>query len=346
LQQGRESGASQPGTLSDILYLDAIPFAIVHVACFAVIWTGVRWIDVAIAVGLYAVRMFATTAGYHRYFSHRTFKTGRTFQFVLAFLAESTAQMGVLWWASHHRKHHRHSDEPEDVHSPRQFGFWFSHVGWIFSRSRWVADYSLVPDLARYPEIRWIDKHYWVPPATLALAVWLAAGWSGLVVGFLISTVIGYHATFTINSLAHVMGRQRYVTGDDSRNSLLLALLTLGEGWHNNHHFFQGSVRQGFRWWEIDPTYYVLRGLAALGIVWDLQQPPRHVVSGERRLSPRVVDKAARQLVGALGESSPEDPSLEARARQIFPPTPSLDDIVTRAQEILASRGVSRQPAS
>jgi stearoyl-CoA desaturase (delta-9 desaturase) len=337
VDQGRKPAASQPGTLSDILYWDAVPFALVHLACFAVIWTGVRWVDVAIAVGLYAVRMFGTTAGYHRYFSHRTFRTSRTFQFVLAFLAESTAQMGVMWWAAHHRHHHRHSDELEDVHSPRQFGFWFSHVGWIFSRSRWASDYRLVPDLARYPEIRWIDKHYWVPPALLAVAVWLAAGWSGLVVGFFISTVVGYHATFTINSLAHVIGRQRYVTGDDSRNSFLLALLTLGEGWHNNHHFYQGSVRQGFRWWELDLTYYVLRGLQAVGIVWDLQQPPRHVISGERALTPRVVDKAARQLAGTVGEGASAE-RLRDRARTLFPPTPSLEQIVDRAAEILAQR--------
>jgi stearoyl-CoA desaturase (Delta-9 desaturase) len=331
LSSSKSQAITRPGTFADIIWADAIPFVLVHLACFAVIWTGVRWVDVGIAVGLYVLRMFAVTAGYHRYFSHRSFKTSRWFQFVLAFLAETTAQMGVLWWAAHHRNHHRHSDEPDDVHSPRQFGFWFSHVGWIFSRSRWIPDYKYVPDLKKYPELVWLDKHYWVPPAALAVIVWLAAGWSGLVVGFFISTVVGYHATFTINSLAHVMGRKRYVTGDDSRNSLLLALLTFGEGWHNNHHHYQASVRQGFRWWQIDLTYNVLRLLAMLGIVWDLQLPPRGVVEDRRPLTPRVLERAAALLVEDVGSGAGES-QLRARAGSLFPPTPFLDEIVARAQ--------------
>ncbi len=177
-------------------------------------------------------------------------------------MSQSTAQKSVLWWAAKHRHHHLHSDTAEDVHSPRHKGFIYSHVGWIFSRKHDKADLTKVADLARYPELMWLHKYEVVPAVVLAVLCFLVAGWPGLVVGFLWSTVLVYHGTFCINSLAHVRGSKRYVTGDDSRNNLLLAIFTMGEGWHNNHHAYQGSVRQGFKWWELDPTYYLLRALS------------------------------------------------------------------------------------
>jgi stearoyl-CoA desaturase (delta-9 desaturase) len=278
----------------------AIPFIATHLACLAAVWTGVHAADLVIAAGLYALRMFGITAGYHRYFAHRSFNTSRLFAFVLAFVAQSSAQRGILWWAGNHRKHHRFSDTDDDVHSPERHGFWHAHFGWIFTDAYDHTDLAAVPDLARYPELVWLDRHPHLPAILTGVLVWLVAGWSGLVVGFLWSTVALWHATFSINSLAHMVGRRRYVTGDQSRNNLWLALLTFGEGWHNNHHHYQSAARQGFRWYEIDISFYVLKALAAVGLVRRLQSPPAGVVRGVQRLRRVVVEKAAVQLAASF----------------------------------------------
>ena len=343
----------------DIIYPGTIPFVLAHLACFAALWTGVTAGALAICVGLYLIRMFGVTAGYHRYFSHRTFRTDRVGQFLLAFLAQSSAQQGVLWWASKHRHHHRHSDTELDVHSPRQHGFWYSHVGWIFTRRHNDTDLDAVADLAKYPELRWLDRHQYLPAAVLAAAAWLVAGWPGLVVGFFWSTVLLYHGTFMINSLAHVHGTQRYITGDDSRNNWWLAVVTLGEGWHNNHHAYQRATRQGFRWWEYDPTYYVLKALSWTGLVWELGEPPADLVRNERPVGRAVVEKVARQLAasfhtddlaarfrtarGQLEAALAQHPlpaiptlaELKARAEAMYARSPSMDEIVARARELL-----------
>jgi stearoyl-CoA desaturase (delta-9 desaturase) len=225
--------------------------------------------------------MFGITGAYHRYFSHRTYKTSRAFQLVLAVLGTSAVQKGPLWWAAVHRQHHRHSDGPLDPHSPRE-GFWHAHQGWIFD-GRWDDTRTdLVRDLARYPELLWVNKYHFVAPLVWAAACLAIGGFSGLIWGMVISTVLLWHATYSINSLAHRIGTRRYDTGDDSRNSWVLALLPLGEGWHNNHHYHPRSTRQGFFWWEIDITYYALRGLEALGLVWDLKQPPARAYAPQR----------------------------------------------------------------
>ena len=284
----------------DIVYPSAIPFVLLHLACFAAIWTGVTWQAVAIGVALYWLRMFAIGAGYHRYFSHRSYSTSRVFQFVLAFLAQTTAQKSILWWAAKHRHHHLFSDTEHDVHSPRHTGFLYSHVGWIFAKRHDETNLVKVADFARYPELMFLHRFELLPAVVLAGIAFLIGGSSGLVVGFVWSTVAVYHGTFCINSLAHVRGRKRYVTGDDSRNNWLLALFTMGEGWHNNHHAYQSSARQGFRWWEIDATYYILKGLSYLGIVWDLKTPPEAVLKNEQQLGARVVDRAAAELVATF----------------------------------------------
>src|SRR3954471_10215304 len=284
----------------DIMYPSALPFLLVHLGCVAAIWTGVTWQAIAICASLYVVRMFAIGAGYHRYFSHRAFATGRVFQFILAWLAQSTAQKSVLWWAAKHRHHHLHSDTEDDVHSPRHRGFLYSHLGWIFYREHDGTDLVKVGDFAAYPELMWLHRLELLPAVALAALCFLVGGWSGLVVGFLWSTVLVYHATFCINSLAHVHGRKRYVTGDDSRNNWLLALFTLGEGWHNNHHAYQSSVRQGFRWWEIDVTYYILKVLSWFGVVWNMKSPPEQVLRNEQTLGARVIDRAAAELAATF----------------------------------------------
>lgn len=261
----------------DIIYPDSIPFVLVHLACFAAVWTGVTLQAVLLGLALYVVRMFGVTAGFHRYFSHRSYRTSRVGQFLLALLCQTSAQRGLIWWAAMHRHHHKHSDTELDVHSPRHHGFLYAHVGWIFARRNDRPDYDGVADLTQYPELRWLDRHPYLVAAALAAGCFALAGWPGLVVGFFWSTVLLYHGTFTINSLAHVHGRQRYLTGDDSRNNWWLALITLGEGWHNNHHHYMHSARQGFFWWEYDVTYYVLKMLSWVAIVSDLRTVPDHL---------------------------------------------------------------------
>jgi len=369
----------------DIMYPSTLPFILIHLSCVAAFWTGITWQAVAICITLYWLRMFGIGAGYHRYFSHRSYSTGRFLQFILAFLAQSSAQKSVLWWAAKHRHHHLHSDTQQDVHSPRHKGFVYSHLGWVFSRKHDATDLVKVADLASFPELRWLHKLEVMPAAVLAVLCFLIAGWSGLVIGFLWSTVLVYHATFCINSLAHVHGRKRYVTGDDSRNNWLLAFFTLGEGWHNNHHAYQSSARQGFRWWEIDVTFYVLKALSLVGIVWDLRSPPAEVLRNEQRLGSRVVNRAAEQLVARFNperialtvssalhsselsalrdalsqarcQSSEELALLQSRmpsrdevlahAQIMFVRTRSLDDIVDRAHQLLFKAVGSQLTAS
>jgi stearoyl-CoA desaturase (delta-9 desaturase) len=254
-------------------------FVGMHLALLLVFVVPLSWKVGALALGGYGVRMWAVTAGYHRYFAHRSYKTSRAFQFVLAVLGSTTMQNGPIWWASVHRRHHKNSDGPGDPHSPTKRGFGYAHVGWAFDLSLpRPRDESNVTDLTRYPEIRWIDSHDWLPIGAYAIACVAIGGLSGFVWGFIVSTLAVFHATMLINSLAHVWGSRPYETGDASRNNALLAVLTLGEGWHNNHHHYMSSARQGFRWWEIDVSYYTIRALARLGLVWDVREPPASVV--------------------------------------------------------------------
>ena len=260
-------------------WIRCLPFIAVHLACLGVLWTGVSWQAVALCVALYVIRMFGITAGYHRYFAHRSYKTSRWFQFVLAWIGCSAAQKGPLWWAGHHRHHHKHSDEEPDLHSPILRGFLWSHMGWFLSERYDNTDYGAIKDFAKYPELRWLNDYHLVPAFVLGFVCLAMLGWQGVVWGVFISTVLLYHGTFVINSLCHMIGTVRYQTGDESRNSLMLALITLGEGWHNNHHHYQSSTRQGFFWWEIDISYYFLTLLAWVGLVWDLRTPPQSIVN-------------------------------------------------------------------
>ena len=269
-----------------------ISFIIVHLLPLGALFTGATWFDWALCAFLYFFRMFWVTGGYHRYFSHKSYRTSRFFQFIIAFMAQTSAQKGALWWAAHHRHHHRHSDTPEDPHSMKLYGFWYSHVGWIVGPDYKETDYKTIGDYAKYPELVWLNKYYLVPPLMLAIGVTALGAWvnggsaalmfthhglSTLFIGFFLSTVILYHGTFSINSIMHKFGNQRYESGDESKNSLWLALLTLGEGWHNNHHYYEVASRQGFFWWEIDITWYILKMMSWTGLVWDLKDVPDHI---------------------------------------------------------------------
>ncbi len=263
-------------------HLSTVLLVAMHLSVFLVLLVHVTWSLVALAVSGYVLRMWAITAGYHRYFAHRSFKTSRAFQFVLAFLGTTAMQNGPLWWASWHRRHHRFSDTPEDAHSPQQKGFWHAHIGWFLDGTHDEPDLVNVRDLARFPELRFLERHKWLPIVAYAFACFAVAGLPGVVWGFCVSTIAVLHATMLINSLAHVWGTRRYVTGDGSRNNALLAFITLGEGWHNNHHHAITSARQGFLWWEIDLTYYSLLALEAVGLVWDLREPSAAKLAGPR----------------------------------------------------------------
>jgi stearoyl-CoA desaturase (Delta-9 desaturase) len=270
--------------------ISTMVFIGVHLMCFFTLITGFSWVAFSVCMALYFIRMFGITGGYHRYFSHRSYKTSRIFQFVLGFIGASAAQKGPLWWAAHHRHHHRHSDMPGDLHSPIVSGLWWSHLGWVLSPKHLETDHDAVRDLAKFSELRWLNEYHLVAPVSLGVATFFLGvglnsffpslgtnGFQMLVWGFFVSTVMTYHATFCINSFTHLIGSRRFKTTDDSRNSLPLALITMGEGWHNNHHRYPGSERQGFYWWEIDLSHYVLTALSWCGLVWDLRVPPASI---------------------------------------------------------------------
>jgi len=256
-------------------------FGLLHLAAVGVVLSPFSWSLVAWFAGSYFLRMFGVTAGYHRYFSHRSYKLRRVPQFLMACLAQTSAQKGVLWWASHHRVHHRHSDKEDDVHSPLLRGFWWAHVGWVIANDYDDYDAKLVTDFSRYPELVWLTRWHFAPAVLFAALVLAVGGLNAFLWGFVLSTVVLYHGTFSINSLAHLFGSRRFDTPDASRNNFWLALVTMGEGWHNNHHISASSCRQGFRWWELDCTFYLLKVLSWVRIARDLR--PFRVPSRTRK---------------------------------------------------------------
>ncbi|NJK88213.1 MAG: acyl-CoA desaturase [Myxococcales bacterium] len=295
----------------------SFPFLAVHVVVLVgVFLVPFSWPAFAFGVALYFLRMFGITAGYHRYFAHRGFKTSRPFQFVLALLGTLASQKGVLWWSGHHRDHHRHSDQTGDVHSPKDGLFW-SHMGWVLS-----AEYDETPDsqlreFRKYPELLWLNRWWYVPPVALGFVVWFFGGWIWLFWGFLVSTVLLYQFTFCINSLAHLWGTRRYETTDTSRNNFLLALLTMGEGWHNNHHFYQSTANNGFFWWEVDLSYATLKVLSWFGIVWDLRTPPAWVLEGRSQKFDRA---STAPEADAVASDVPDSRVGKPRSDLLLPP--------------------------
>jgi stearoyl-CoA desaturase (Delta-9 desaturase) len=331
-------------------WIRCIPFIILHLGCLGVLWVGASPFAVWTAIALYFLRMFAVTGVYHRYFSHKTYRTSRFGQFLLALFGGTTVQRGPLWWAYHHRHHHRHSDEPEDAHSPHIHGFWWSHIGWITSRRNFPTDYSQVGDLAKYPELVFLNRFDALVPAAFAGAVWglgwlleiHAPGlgtnrWQMLVWGFFISTTALFHGTSCINSMAHILGRRRFKTDDDSRNSFLLAIVTLGEGWHNNHHRYQSATRNGFYWWEIDLTYYGLKGLAWTGLIRDLKAVPKSVLA-EGELADHHASVAAARRAARF---HPEHASL----RKVMPAAAAIAVATVRAAHGAAPLPPPAEPA-
>lgn len=266
------------------IILDYVGYFSMHGACLGAFWTGVRWSDIALCFTLYLVRMFGLMAGYHRYFSHRSFKTSRAVQFLLGLLGSLGYQKGPLWWASHHRYHHRYSDTYLDYHSPVHRPFLYSHSGWFLDANNRQTKFDRVGDLLRYPELIWLDKWSLLPVFFLAVLLLLFFGWRGLIWGFFINTILIWHAIHAIGSFGHRFGGyRRFATTDNSRNKWFLAIALLGEGWHNNHHFYPSSARQGFVWWEIDIAYYILKGMNRVGLIWDLRVPSKQLINGDGR---------------------------------------------------------------
>lgn len=296
----------------------AFGFLLVHAAALGAFAVGVSWEGVLLCAGSYYLRMFAITAGFHRYFAHRTYRLGRVPQFLLAFLGQTAAQKGVLWWAAHHRHHHRYSDQPEDVHSPVQKGFWWSHMGWILADGWAETDLERVRDLARFPELVWLDRNQFLAPMLYGLLSWALFGWTGLFWGFFLSTVLLWHGTFAINSVMHVFGKRVFETRDTSRNSFLMALATMGEGWHNNHHHYPGTAAQGFLWWQADPSWWLLVVGERLRVVRDLRRVPEAVravarARGSWHFSRRPFEKAREAFDSALAAWTDRADALSER---------------------------------
>ncbi len=323
-------GAEKMRAESDrVDWVRVMPFVFLHLGCLGIIWGGASWFAVWAAVALYFIRMFAVTGIHHRYFSHKTYSTSRFGQFLLALWAGTTVQRGSLWWAYHHRHHHQHSDGPEDAHSPHVHGFLWSHIGWITSRNNFPTDYSKIKDLAKFPELVWLNRFDLAVPVLYAFSMLGLGsalehfapglhtnGWQMLVWGFFVSTTFLFHGTACINSFTHLWGKRRFNTTDDSRNSFILAIICLGEGWHNNHHRYQSSTRNGFYWWEIDPTYYGLKILSWTGFIWGLKPVPQSILDEGARAEHAASVAAARQAALAHHEYS----SL----RQVLPTAAAL----------------------
>ncbi|WP_437741569.1 acyl-CoA desaturase [Sorangium sp. So ce1504] len=299
------------GQIFNVLGITAI-----HVGTVVAILRGATWKLAALAAATYVVRMFAITAVYHRYFSHRSYKTSRGLQFLLALLGTTATQKGPLWWGGTHRVHHKYSDTERDVHSPLRRGFWYAHMGWWLGREHEELDLKRIPDFAGFPELRWLDRYHVVGPLGMMALLFAVGGYDAFLWGYVVSTCALMHGTFTINSLAHVFGSRRYATTDTSRNNFWLALITLGEGWHNNHHHYMSSANQGFFWWEIDVSFYVLRAMEKLGLIWELRTAPAHVLQ--------------RNLIKEVGERSPLLAPQAANAEPLDAPPlgrPSLGDV-------------------
>ncbi|MFQ5580080.1 MAG: acyl-CoA desaturase [Nitrospiria bacterium] len=309
------------GEDSQICWTTSTPFIIVHLMPLAAFWTGVTWFDLGICLALYYIRMFFITAGYHRYFAHRSYRLGRVMQFLMAVGGSMAGQKGVLWWAAHHRHHHRYSDQLEDAHSPLR-GVWWSHLGWILCDRYNPTRFDLIKDFAKFPELRWINRHWYIPATLLGFTCWVLGSWPTLIVGYFLSTVLLYHGTFLVNSATHLFGRRRFATDDTSRNSMIIALLTCGEGWHNNHHHYQSTANQGFYWWEIDFSYYVLIVMSWLGLAKDLRKPSKNVLINDLLIAgqpDRGMERVAR-LVAQIRQA--RKPKVQAPAEEASVDTP------------------------
>lgn len=258
-----------------------VPLLVVHLALFAIPFIPFSVWDLVIMLLLTRITGLGITMGFHRYFAHRSFKTSRLMQFLLAVAGCTSLQRGPLWWVHHHRVHHLHSDTPEDVHSPVVHGFWHGHFGWLFGRVTHRAEGSFVRDLTKFPELVWLERLWLVPGLAFAAICYAIGSWEGVVYWYCLNVVLVSQVTYAVNSIGHLYGSRRFETGDGSRNNRVLGFLSLGDGWHNNHHRAPSSARHGFAWYEFDFTFLTIRLLARLGLVWGVRVPPPEVLAGK-----------------------------------------------------------------
>lgn len=249
------------------------------------------WSLVAVWAASHFLRAIGLTLAFHRYFAHRAFELSRPARFFWALVGTAAMQKGPLWWAGHHISHHKYADRDGDPHSPAVSGFYYAHVGWFLHDAKHATlppTNPVIRDFSRVPEIAWLDRWYVVPPALLAVALYLVGGYAWLVWGFSLATTTLAHATFSINTINHLWGTRRFETPDESRNNALTAFFAVGEGWHNNHHRYQRAARNGFYWWEIDLTWYVVAAMSWLGLAWNLQPVPPRIYEEARHGAPAL----------------------------------------------------------
>jgi stearoyl-CoA desaturase (Delta-9 desaturase) len=277
-------------------------FWIVQASALLVLTVPFRWAYVGLWAASHFVRALGLTLMYHRYYAHRAFKMNRGARFVWTLIGTAAMQKGPIWWAGHHVTHHKFADREGDPHSPMISGFYYAHVGWFLHDTKYdalEANNPVVRDFAKFPEIAWLEKYHIVAPTVLAIAMYAYGGWPWLVYGFCLPTMTLAHATFCINTVNHLFGSRRFETLDDSRNNPITAFFAVGEGWHNNHHRYQRAARNGFYWWEFDLTWYTMKAMAALGLVWDMQQVPKRIYEEARQLKARRADQKVTSVLDA-----------------------------------------------
>ena len=284
--------------------VSAVVFWVVQCSAFLIFFISFSWTFLALWAVSHFLRAIGLTLAFHRYFAHRSFQMNRTARFVWSFIGTAAMQKGPLWWAGHHVNHHRYADRDGDPHSPMVSGIYYAHIGWFLNdarHDRLEASNPVMRDFSKAPEIVWLNKNFWAPPLLLAIAMFLIGGMPWLIWGFCVPTMTLAHATFAINTVNHMFGSRRFDTIDESRNNLVTAFFAVGEGWHNNHHRYQRSARNGFYWWEFDPTWYVIRLMQMIGLVWDVKTVP-HRIYEEARVSKA---RRARQSVVSIVHPTP-----------------------------------------
>ncbi|HEY1909661.1 MAG TPA: fatty acid desaturase [Vicinamibacterales bacterium] len=275
-------------------------FWIVQASALLVLTVPFRWAYIGLWAASHFVRALGLTLMYHRYYAHRAFKMNRGARFVWTLIGTAAMQKGPIWWAGHHVMHHKFADREGDPHSPMISGFYYAHVGWFLHDTKFDqldASNPVVRDFGKFPEIAWLEKYFIIPPTVMAVAMYLYGGWPWLVYGFCLPTMTLAHATFCINTVNHLFGSRRFETMDDSRNNPITAFFAVGEGWHNNHHRYQRAARNGFYWWEFDLTWYTMKAMAALGLVWDMQPVPARIYEEARQLK---AQRAAQPVTSVL----------------------------------------------
>jgi stearoyl-CoA desaturase (delta-9 desaturase) len=263
---------------------------LVQLSAAGVLLVPFHWGLVPLWAASHFLRAIGLTLAFHRYFAHRAFQMSRATRFAWAWIGTSAMQKGPLWWAGNHVDHHKYADREGDPHSPRLSGFYYAHIGWFLDDAKWERVSQANPvlrDFGSVPEIAFLDRWYIVPPLTLAVAMFAMGGFPWLFWGFCLPTMTLAHATFAINTVNHLWGSRRFDTIDESRNNPITAFFAVGEGWHNNHHRYQRSARNGFYWWEFDPTWYAIKAMSWVGLAWDIQPVPARIYEEARQVSTR-----------------------------------------------------------